>query len=95
MGGTRRTGLAVVFAAALLLGCSSAPGGSVAPAANGRSLAGRPMAACTISGEVPVEASFPALCGTLQVPEDRSIPSGRQVGLRVAVVPAVAADAEA
>ena len=52
------------------------------------------MAACTISGEVPVKASFPAYCGTLQVPEDRSNPSGRQIGLRVAVVPAVAADAK-
>ena len=89
----RRAGLAVA-AAALLVGCTSAPGGSAAPAAHAPALAGQPMATCTISGEVPVKASFPAYCGTLQVPEDRSNPSGRQIGLRVAVVPAVAADAK-
>lgn len=93
MNETRRVGLTVAVAA-LLVGCASAPGGSAAPAAHGRLLAGQPMAACTISGEVPVKASFPAYCGTLQVPEDRSNPSGRQIGLRVAVVPAVAADAK-
>ena len=31
-----------------------------------------------------------ALCGTLQVLEDRSNPSGRRIGLNVAVIPAVA-----
>jgi len=91
--GTRRAGLAVA-ATALLVGCTSAPSGSAFPAANAPTLAGQPMAACTISGEVPVKASFPAYCGTLEVPEDRSNPSGRQVGLRVAVVPAVAADSK-
>jgi pimeloyl-ACP methyl ester carboxylesterase len=64
------------------------------PAAHTPLLAGQPMAACTISGEVPVKASFPAYCGTLRVPEDRSQPSGRQIGLRVAVVLAVAADSK-
>jgi pimeloyl-ACP methyl ester carboxylesterase len=50
------------------------------------------MTACTISGEVPVKASVAGFCGTLQVPEDPAEPSGRQIGLRVAVVPASAAD---
>ncbi len=93
MNGTRCAGLAVAVAA-LLVGCSSAPGGSAAPAAHAPTLAGQPMAACTISGEVPVRATFPAYCGTLEVLEDRSNPSGRHIGLRVAVVPAVAADAK-
>ena len=48
------------------------------------------MTACTISGEQPVKAQAAALCGVLSVPEDRSRSGGRQVGLRVAVVPAVA-----
>jgi pimeloyl-ACP methyl ester carboxylesterase len=52
------------------------------------------MATCTIKGEYPVQAEAPALCGTLRVPEDRSNPDGRQTGLRVAVVPAVATDPE-
>ena len=81
MNGTWRAGLAVA-AAALLVGCTSTPGGSAAPTAHARLLAGQPMAACTISGEVPVNASFPAYCGTLLVPEDRSNPSGRQIGLQ-------------
>ncbi len=90
---TRYAGLAVAVAA-LLVGCTSAPGGSAAPTSYSRLLAGRPMAPCTISGEVPVTTSFPAYCGTLRVPEDRSNPSGRQIGLNVAVVPADAADAK-
>lgn len=49
------------------------------------------MAPCVIRGEVPVKAEVAGLCGTLDVPEDRSNPSGRRVGLRVAVIPAVAA----
>jgi pimeloyl-ACP methyl ester carboxylesterase len=49
------------------------------------------LSACTITGEYPVRAQAAALCGTLRVPEDRSKPDGRQIGLRVAVVPAVAA----
>ncbi len=49
------------------------------------------MAACVIKGEVPVKAEVPGLCGTLQVPEDRSNPSGTQIALNVAVVPADAA----
>ncbi len=90
--GTRYAGL-IVGVAALLVGCTSTPGTSAAPTVSGHLLAGQPMTPCTISGDVPVKASFPAYCGTLQVPEDRSRPSGRQIGLRVAVVPAVASDA--
>jgi pimeloyl-ACP methyl ester carboxylesterase len=49
------------------------------------------LTACTIRGDHPVRAQTSALCGTLRVPEDRSKPDGRQIGLRVAVLPAVAA----
>jgi pimeloyl-ACP methyl ester carboxylesterase len=60
-----------------------------------RLLAGQPMATCTIKGDYPVQAETPGLCGTLEVPEDRANPDGRQIGLRVAVVPATAAEPEA
>ena len=55
-----------------------------------RLLAGRPMSDCTIQSEAPVTATAPAVCGILEVPEDRSNPSGRTIGLRVAVIPAEA-----
>ena len=51
-------------------------------------LAGQPMTGCTIESEAPVTATAAAVCGTLEVPEDRSDPSGRMIGLRVAVIPA-------
>jgi pimeloyl-ACP methyl ester carboxylesterase len=57
-------------------------------AARARALAGRPMLDCTIQSEAPVTATAPAVCGILEVPEDRSNPSGRMIGLRVAVIPA-------
>ncbi len=57
-------------------------------AAPSRLLAGRPMTECTIQSEAPVTATAPAVCGILEVPEDRSNPSGRMIGLRVAVIPA-------
>ena len=57
-----------------------------------RLLDGRPMTPCLVQGEVPVKAEVAGLCGTLQVPEDRSKPDGRRIDLRVAVVPALAAD---
>ena len=71
---------------------ASAPPTSAVPttAAPARLLAGRPMTDCTIQSEAPVTATAPAVCGTLEVPEDRSNPSGRMIGLRVAVVPAEA-----
>ncbi len=53
------------------------------------------MTFCVIQGEVPVKAEVPGFCGTVPVPEDRSNPSGRQIGLNVAVVPALAAVPEA
>jgi pimeloyl-ACP methyl ester carboxylesterase len=46
------------------------------------------MVECTITSQAPLTFTADALCGTLKVPEDRSEPSGRQIGLRVAVVPA-------
>lgn len=53
-----------------------------------RLLDGEPMVPCTVTSQAPTTATVPALCGVLHVPEDRSQPSGRQIGLRVAVVPA-------
>jgi pimeloyl-ACP methyl ester carboxylesterase len=78
--------------AACLLGACTVGSAATRGAGHAPELAGRPMAACTISGEVPVKASVAGFCGTLQVPEDRAKPSGRQIGLRVVVVPASAAD---
>jgi pimeloyl-ACP methyl ester carboxylesterase len=49
------------------------------------------MVECTIE-RGPSGTTAPALCGTIDVPEDRSDPSGRQIGLRVAVVPAATGD---
>jgi pimeloyl-ACP methyl ester carboxylesterase len=46
------------------------------------------MSDCTIQSEAPVTATAPAVCGVLEVPEDRSNPSGRTIGVRVAVIPA-------
>ena len=60
-----------------------------------RLLDGRPMTPCLVQGEVPVKAEVAGFCGTLQVPEDRSRPDGRRIDLRVAVVPALAADPRA
>ncbi len=82
--------LIVVLLTAVALGaCSSQP---AAPASvPTHLLAGQPMTACLVQGEVPVKAEVLGVCGTLKVPEDRSNPGGRQIGLRVAVVPALAA----
>jgi pimeloyl-ACP methyl ester carboxylesterase len=84
--------VAVLATAWLMVACTTQPGSTVGedPTPSARLLAGEPMAACTIKGEYPVQAQAPALCGTLGVPEDRSNPNGRQIGLRVATVPAVA-----
>jgi len=57
-------------------------------AATARRLAGQPMTDCTIQSEAPVTATAPAVCGILDVPEDPAKPSGRTIGLRVAVIPA-------
>jgi pimeloyl-ACP methyl ester carboxylesterase len=56
------------------------------PSASSRAtitLAGAPMVPCTAG-----DAS--AVCGSLRVPEDRSNPAGRQIDIRVAVIPAIA-----
>ena len=88
--------VAILIAAWLIVACTVQPGSSPeeSPTSSARLLAGEPMAACTIKGEYPVRAEAPALCGTLRVPEDRSNPDGPTIGLRVAVVPAVATDPE-
>jgi pimeloyl-ACP methyl ester carboxylesterase len=65
------------------------------PTLSTRLLAGKPMEACTIKGDYPVEAKARGRCGTLAVPEDRSNPDGKQIGLRVAVVPASAVEPDA
>ncbi len=90
----RSSARALAIAAGLLLAaCASQPAPSgTNPAAAGRQLNGQPLTACTIAGDVPVKAETTGLCGTLTVPEDRSKPNGRTVGLRVAVVPAVASN---
>ena len=83
-----------LLAAILVTGCAGAPGASQSAGASHRlppTLGTRPMTSCVIKGEIPVKAEVPGYCGTLEVPEDRSNPSGRQVPLNVAVVPAVAA----
>ena len=83
-----------VLVVGLLAGCTpssepvTSPSGSAA-ASSPRLLGGRPMVECTITSEPPVTTA-PALCGTLKVPEDRDNPRGRQISLRVAVVPAQA-----
>jgi len=69
-------------------GCGSATPPTTTQMTAPRSLAGHPLVPCPI-------ATVSGLCATLSVPEDRSQPSGRQIGLRVALLPAAqAASAE-
>lgn len=88
---------AVLIVVSLLVACSSKPSTRATPPtpaaspATPRLLAGQPMTACLVTGDVPVKAEVAGVCGTLQVPEDRSTPSGRHIGLHIAVVPARAA----
>ncbi len=92
---------AVSLAAVSLAACTTSPSqpssqrASTTTTTTSRTLAGVPLVACTIKGERPTRAQATALCGTLTVPEDRSKPAGRQLGLRVAVIPASAARAAA
>lgn len=81
--------IAVLFTAVALGACSSQPAAPVPTSVH--MLAGQSLTPCLVQGEIPVKAEVPGLCGTLQVPEDRSNPGGRQISLRVAVVPALAA----
>ncbi|MFI5225416.1 MAG: alpha/beta fold hydrolase [Candidatus Limnocylindrales bacterium] len=84
--------ITVLVSGWLLVACSSqaAAPDSARSLAAARELDGKPMTPCLIQGEIPVKAEVPGFCGTLSVPEDRSDPGGRRVGLHVAVVPAVA-----
>jgi pimeloyl-ACP methyl ester carboxylesterase len=70
-----------------LVACASAGcggGTSPTPASAPRSLAGQPLVPCAIG-------TASGLCATLSVPEDRSQPSGRRIGLKVALLPATQA----
>lgn len=82
----RVAGPLVALVSFVLLAVWSAQSAAPVP----RLLAGQPMTPCLVQGETPVKAQVPGMCGTLQVPEDRSNPGGRRIGLRVAVVPALA-----
>jgi pimeloyl-ACP methyl ester carboxylesterase len=101
-----RTSIAAIAAVALVLGCagpavspapSTAPTESVtaSPSASPSSpdegavrlLDGQPMRACTLHGRA-------ALCGTLAVAENPDDPSGRQIDLNLAVIPARGAEPE-
>lgn len=86
---------AVLFSIALVAACGGHGEGidTTFPAAT-RFLGEQEMAPCTIEGDYPVEAEIPGLCGTLKVPEDRSNAEGRSIGIRVALVPAIAARPE-
>lgn len=75
----RAAALAVLVVA--LGGCTGAGPGPEAVPARPIALDGHPMAPCEVGG-------FPARCGTLPVPEDRSDPGGRRIELAVAVIPA-------
>lgn len=72
----------------LSMGLASHPAAK-APMADVPMLGFEPMTPCVIHGDVPVTADASGYCGTLAVPEDRSILHGRNVPLRVAVIPAV------
>ena len=85
---------ALVLTSGVVLGCTSGQVSEPEATAPGRHLAGEPLSPCTIKGEYPVAAEADALCGVLTVPEDRSEPDGRRIGLRVAVVPAAARSPE-
>lgn len=85
----------VLFCVALVVACSgTGEGGETTSPTAERLLGEQEMAPCTIEGDYPVQAETPALCGILEVPEDRSNPDVRSIGIRVAVVPATAAKPE-
>jgi pimeloyl-ACP methyl ester carboxylesterase len=90
--------------AALVVACAAAPATPGVPAtpdvpasatpdaAAVRLLGDQALAPCVVRGETPVVAEVPGLCGTLRVPEDRANPGGRDLALRVAVIPATNPD---
>lgn len=80
----------VLASVALLVACSATPAAPGSTPIATRMLAGKPMTSCLVHGDVPVTAEVAGVCGTLDVPEDRSTPGGRRIALRVAVIPALA-----
>jgi pimeloyl-ACP methyl ester carboxylesterase len=78
--------LVAIAAFALLAGCTNSPThtAGIATPSEDRSFAlgAEAMQRCTSGG-------FPAACGGLEVPEDRSDPTGRMIRLNVVVIPAV------
>ncbi len=85
-GGLRTVTAMATMGIVLVAGCGPASTGSVAPSASPRTLAlnGQRLTACGLGNFGTV-----AFCGTLRVPENRDKPAGRQIDLRVAVVPAI------
>jgi pimeloyl-ACP methyl ester carboxylesterase len=88
-GGQRRGSLvraAVIVTALLVSACvPTVPSGSLPPPAmRPVLLLGTPMTSCGTGG-------VQSVCGALRVPEDRASPGGRNIDLRVMVVPAAAA----
>ena len=71
----------LAFATVLLAGCDSAPETS----ASGGRFGSLALEACS-TGEGAMRAE--AMCGTLEVPEDRDAPDGRKIALNIAVLPA-------
>ena len=72
---------AVIGASVLLAGCGDRAAG---PAGDGRY--GRLALAPCATGEGAMRAE--AMCGILEVPEDRGAPGGRRIALNIAVLPA-------
>ncbi|MBL8058998.1 MAG: alpha/beta fold hydrolase, partial [Anaerolineales bacterium] len=79
----RRLSWPLTFLLVLLAACGPATPTAPEPAGPAVALADCVLAAPGSAGQVD------ARCGTLAVPEDRARPDGRQISLRVAVVPAV------
>lgn len=79
----RRLSWPLTFLLVLLAACGPATPTAPGPAGPAVALADCVLAAPGSAGQVD------ARCGTLVVPEDRARPDGRQISLRVAVVPAV------
>jgi pimeloyl-ACP methyl ester carboxylesterase len=86
MRGLRTLAATAVFA--LLTGCTNSPSPPAIPTpSEGRTftLETNVMLPCRSGG-------FPAVCGSLEVPENRADPAGRTIQLRVVVIPAASED---
>ncbi|MGH2640365.1 MAG: alpha/beta hydrolase [Actinomycetota bacterium] len=82
--------LVALLASAFVVGACSRPKEAPEPPAPSKGaslLDGEAMDACIIEGTT-------AFCGSLRVPEDRGTPSGRQIDLNVAVIPAARPEGE-